>query len=239
MEKIRIQKLLSDAGYCSRRKAEALIAAGKVKLNGHPVKLGDQATRADLITVNGEAVRIPRRKVKRYLMLYKPRGYVTTTSDELDRRCVMDLLDGVEERVYPVGRLDKNSEGLLIMTNDGEFAQKVMHPRFHLKKQYLVITNGFCTNTQADRLRAMKTLEDEPIQPVDVRICERSETSSKLMFVLSEGKNRQIRRMCEAAGLTVMQLRRIAIGTIRLGTLESGCHRNLTKDEIKELTQSK
>ena len=116
MEKIRIQKLLSDAGYCSRRKAEALIAAGKVKLNGHPVKLGDQATRADLITVNGEAVRIPRRKVKRYLMLYKPRGYVTTTSDELDRRCVMDLLDGVEERVYPVGRLDKDSEGLLLLT---------------------------------------------------------------------------------------------------------------------------
>lgn len=119
MEKIRIQKLLSDAGYCSRRKAEALIAAGKVKLNGHPVKLGDQATRADLITVNGEAVRIPRKKVKRYLMLYKPRGYVTTTSDELDRRCVMDLLDGVEERVYPVGRLDKDSEGLLLLTNDG------------------------------------------------------------------------------------------------------------------------
>ena len=105
MEKIRIQKLLSDAGYCSRRKAEALIAAGKVKLNGHPVKLGDQATRADLITVNGEAVRIPRKKVKRYLMLYKPRGYVTTTSDELDRRCVMDLLDGVEERSRQLGHI--------------------------------------------------------------------------------------------------------------------------------------
>ena len=110
MEKIRIQKLLADAGYCSRRKAEALIAAGKVKVNGHPVKLGDQATYKDLLTVNGERVAISRKKSYRYLMLYKPRGYVTTTSDELNRRCVMDLLTDVEERVYPIGRLDKDSE---------------------------------------------------------------------------------------------------------------------------------
>lgn len=128
MEKIRIQKLLADAGYCSRRQAEQLISAGKVKLNGHPVKLGDKGTLADLITVSGERVYLPRKKQYRYLMLYKPRGYVTTTSDELNRRCVMDLLEDVEERVYPVGRLDKDSEGLLLLTNDGNFANGIMHP---------------------------------------------------------------------------------------------------------------
>ena len=165
MEKVRIQKLLSDAGYCSRRKAEALIAAGKVKLNGHPVKLGDQATRADLITVNGEAVRIPRRKVKRYLMLYKPRGYVTTTSDELDRRCVMDLLDGVEERVYPVGRLDKDSEGLLLLTNDGEFANNIMHPSRHISKTYRVTVRPDVTEEQLITLSSSMELDGKMTQP--------------------------------------------------------------------------
>ena len=168
MEKIRIQKLLSDAGYCSRRKAEALIAAGKVKLNGHPVKLGDQATRADLITVNGEAVRIPRRKVKRYLMLYKPRGYVTTTSDELDRRCVMDLLDGVEERVYPVGRLDKDSEGLLLLTNDGEFANNIMHPSRHISKTYRVTVRPDISEEQLIALSSGVELDGKMTLPANV-----------------------------------------------------------------------
>ena len=208
MEKIRIQKLLSDAGYCSRRKAEALIAAGKVKLNGHPVKLGDQATRADLITVNGEAVRIPRRKVKRYLMLYKPRGYVTTTSDELDRRCVMDLLDGVEERVYPVGRLDKDSEGLLLLTNDGEFANNIMHPSRHISKTY--------------------------------RVTVRPDISEEQLIALSsgvelDGRNRQIRRMCEALGLEVARLRRTSIGPLKLGMLKPGTYRDLTAEELRAI----
>ena len=136
MEKIRIQKLLADAGYCSRRQAEQLISAGKVKLNGHPVKLGDKGTLADLITVSGERVYLPRKKQYRYLMLYKPRGYVTTTSDELNRRCVMDLLEDVEERVYPVGRLDKDSEGLLLMTDDGAFINMLTHPSGGVGKLY-------------------------------------------------------------------------------------------------------
>ena len=235
---MRLQKYVSDCGLMSRRAAEKEIEAGSFTVNGEVAVIGQQIEpEKDIIKYKGTRVRNGGRKY--YIALNKPAGYVTTANDEMGRQNVCELVSDINARLYPVGRLDKNSEGLLIMTNDGEFAQKVMHPRFHLKKQYLVITNGFCTNTQADRLRAMKTLENEPIQPVDVRICERSETSSKLMFVLSEGKNRQIRRMCEAAGLTVMQLRRIAIGTIRLGTLESGCHRNLTKYEIKELTQCK
>ncbi|MBR5405944.1 MAG: rRNA pseudouridine synthase, partial [Oscillospiraceae bacterium] len=128
MEKIRIQKLLSDCGFCSRRKAEALISAGRVKVNGHPVRLGDKALPTELITVDGERVTVPKRKEFRYIMLNKPRGYVTTMSDEQGRRCVTDLLEGIEERVYPIGRLDRNSEGLLLLTNDGAFANGIMHP---------------------------------------------------------------------------------------------------------------
>lgn len=148
MEKIRIQKLLADAGYCSRRQAEALISSGKIKVNGHPVKLGDKALPTDLITVGGERVYIPRKKQYRYLMLYKPRGYVTTTADELDRRCVMDLLEDVEERVYPVGRLDKDSEGLLLLTNDGAFANGIMHPSRHISKTYRVTVRPDVTEEQ-------------------------------------------------------------------------------------------
>ena len=218
MEKIRIQKLLSDAGYCSRRKAEALIAAGKVKLNGHPVKLGDQATRADLITVNGEAVRIPRKKVKRYLMLYKPRGYVTTTSDELDRRCVMDLLNGVEERVYPVGRLDKDSEGLLLLTNDGEFANNIMHPSRHISKTYRVTVRP-----------------DKMTLPANVVVKTKEPNRVVLLMTIQEGRNRQIRRMCEALGLEVARLRRTSIGPLKLGMLKPGTYRDLTAEELRAI----
>ena len=143
MEKTRIQKIIADSGYCSRRKAESLIAAGQVKCNGRPVKLGDKAGSRDLITVNGERIAIPKKKQKLYLMLNKPRGYVTTMSDELDRRCVMDLLEDVPERVYPVGRLDRNSEGLLLLTNDGDFANRLMHPSHEIEKCYRVLVSGF------------------------------------------------------------------------------------------------
>lgn len=235
---MRLQKYVSDCGLMSRRAAEKEIEAGKFTVNGETAVIGQQIEpQKDIIKYNGVRVRSGGRKY--YIAVNKPTGYVTTANDELGRQNVCELVSDIGARLYPVGRLDKNSEGLLIMTNDGAFAQKVMHPRFHLKKQYLVIINGYCTNAQADSLRAMKSIDGEPIQPVEVRIVERSDTSSKLMFTLSEGKNRQIRRMCENVGVTIMQLRRISIGSVRLGTLEPGCHRNLTKDEIKELTQSK
>ena len=224
MEKIRIQKLLSDAGYCSRRKAEALIAAGKVKLNGHPVKLGDQATRADLITVNGEAVRIPRRKVKRYIMLYKPRGYVTTTSDELDRRCVMDLLDGVEERVYPVGRLDKDSEGLLLLTNDGEFANT-----------YRVTVRPDISEEQLIALSSGVELDGKMTLPANVVVKTKEPNRVVLLMTIQEGRNRQIRRMCEALGLEVARLRRTSIGPLKLGMLKPGTYRDLTAEELRAI----
>ncbi len=235
---MRLQKYVSDCGLMSRRAAEKEIEAGKFTVNGEIAVIGQQVEpQKDIIKYNGGRVRSGGRKY--YIAVNKPTGYVTTANDELGRQNVCELVSDIGVRLYPVGRLDKNSEGLLIMTNDGAFAQKVMHPRFHLKKQYLVIINGYCTNAQADSLRAMKSIDGEPIQPVEVRIVDRSDSSSKLMFTLSEGKNRQIRRMCENVGITIMQLRRISIGSVRLGTLEPGCHRNLTKDEIKELTQSK
>ena len=128
MEKTRIQKIISDCGYCSRRKAEELMSAGRVKLNGHPVKPGDKASLRDIITIDGERIYRSKKKNNIYIMLNKPRGYVTTMSDEMGRKCVTELLDDVNERVYPVGRLDKNSEGLLLFTNDGNFANNIMHP---------------------------------------------------------------------------------------------------------------
>ncbi len=162
------------AGRCRilfRRQAEKLISDGKVKVNGHPVKLGDKATLADLITVGGERVYLPRKKQYRYLMLYKPRGYVTTTSDELNRRCVMDLLEDVEERVYPVGRLDKDSEGLLLLTNDGSFANGIMHPSRHISKTYRVTVRPDVTEEQLIALSGSMELDGKMTQPATV-VCQ-------------------------------------------------------------------
>lgn len=235
MEKIRIQKLLSDAGFCSRRRAEAYISAGKVKVNGHPVKLGDKALPTDIITVAGERVYIPRKKNKRYIMLYKPRGYVTTMSDELDRRCVTDLLEGIEERVYPVGRLDKDSEGLLLLTNDGNFANGIMHPSRHINKTYRVTVRPDVTEEQLIQLSQGMDLDGTVIQPATVVVKTKEPGRVVLLITIHEGKNRQIRRMCEAVGLEVARLRRISIGPVKLGMLKPGTYRDLTAEELRAL----
>ncbi len=235
MEKIRIQKLLADAGYCSRRKAEVLISAGKIKVNGHPVKLGDKASAADLITVGGERVYLPRKKQFRYLMLNKPRGYVTTTSDELERRCVMDLLTDVEERVYPVGRLDKDSEGLLLFTNDGAFANGIMHPSRHISKTYRVTVRPDITEEQLITLSGSMDLDGKMTQPATVVVKTKEPGRVVLLMTIHEGKNRQIRRMCEQVGLEVARLRRISVGPLKLGMLKPGTYRDLTADELRAL----
>lgn len=235
MEKIRIQKLLADVGYCSRRQAEALISAGKIKVNGHPVKLGDKATAADLITVRGERVNIPRKKQYRYLMLNKPRGYVTTTSDELERRCVMDLLTDVEERVYPVGRLDKDSEGLLLLTNDGAFANGIMHPSRHISKTYRVTVRPSVTEEQLITLSGSMEIDGKMTQPATVVVKTKELGRVVLLMTIHEGKKRQIRRMCEQVGLEVARLRRISIGPLKLGMLKPGTYRDLTADELRAL----
>lgn len=235
MEKIRIQKLLADAGYCSRRQAEALISSGKIKVNGHPVKLGDKALPTDLITVGGERVYIPRKKQYRYLMLYKPRGYVTTTADELDRRCVMDLLEDVEERVYPVGRLDKDSEGLLLLTNDGAFANGIMHPSRHISKTYRVTVRPDVTEEQLIALSKGIELDGKMTQPATVVVKTKEPGRVVLLMTIHEGRNRQIRRMCESVGLEVARLRRISIGPLKLGMLKPGTYRDLTAEELRAL----
>ena len=236
MEKIRVQKILSDCGYCSRRKAEALIAAGRVKNNGRPVKIGDKALPTDLLTVDGERIYVPKKKEFRYIMLNKPRGYVTTLSDEQGRRCVTDLLEGVGTRVYPVGRLDRNSEGLLLFTNDGNFANGIMHPSREVTKTYRVTVRPPVSEEQLAQMAAGVTLDDGfKTAPANI-VTKVSEPERVVLLVtIHEGKKREVRRMCDAVGLEVARLRRISIGPVKLGMLKPGEWRDLTAEELRAL----
>lgn len=235
MEKIRIQKMIADSGYCSRRKAETIISQGRVRLNGRPVKLGDKCGFKDIVTIDGERLYMPRKKNFVYIMLNKPRGYVTTVSDELDRRCVMDLLDGVEERVYPVGRLDRNSEGLLLFTNDGEFANSIMHPSRHIAKTYRVTVRPDISDEQLVRLSEGVEIDGRKTLPASVVVKEKQQGRVVMLITIKEGRNRQIRKMCEAVGLEVARLRRISIGPLKLGMLKPSAWRELTADELRAI----
>ena len=235
MEKIRIQKMIADSGVCSRRKAEELISRGRVKLNGHPVKLGDKCGFKDIITIDGERLYIPKKKSFRYIIMNKPRGYVTTVSDELDRRCVMDLLDDVEDRVYPVGRLDRNSEGLLLFTNDGEFANSIMHPSRHISKTYRVTVRPDISDEQLIRLSEGVEIDGKRTLPATVIVKDKQPGRVVLLMTIKEGRNRQIRKMCEAVGLEVARLRRTSIGPIKLGMLKPGTYRDLTAEELRAI----
>lgn len=225
--------MIADSGVCSRRKAEELISKGRVKLNGHPVKLGDKCGYKDLITIDGERIYMPRKRSFLYIMMNKPRGYVTTVSDELDRRCVMDLLEGVEERVYPVGRLDRNSEGLLLFTNDGEFANSIMHPSRHISKTYRVTVRPGISDEQLVQLSEGVELDGKKTMPASVVVKDKEPGRVVLLITIKEGRNRQIRRMCEAVGLEVARLRRISIGPLKLGMLKPGAFRELTAEELR------
>lgn len=235
MEKIRIQKMIADSGVCSRRAAEQLILQGRVKLNGHPVKLGDKCGFKDLITIDGERIALPKKKNLTYIMLNKPRGYVTTVSDELDRRCVMDLLEDVDERVYPVGRLDRNSEGLLLFTNDGEFANSIMHPSRHVSKTYRVTVRPDINDEQLVALSEGVVIDGKKTLPATVVVKDKEPGRVVMLITIKEGRNRQIRKMCEAVGLEVARLRRISIGPLKLGMLKPGRWRELTADELRAL----
>lgn len=227
--------MIADSGYCSRRKAETLISQGRVKINGRPVKLGDKCGFKDLITVDGERLYMPRKKNLVYIMLNKPRGYVTTVSDELDRRCVMDLIGDVEERVYPVGRLDRNSEGLLLFTNDGEFANSIMHPSRHIAKTYRVTVRPDISDEQLVQLAEGVEIDGRKTLPASVVVKEKQQGRVVLLITIKEGRNRQIRKMCEAVGLEVARLRRISIGPLKLGMLKPATWRELTPDELRAL----
>lgn len=229
----RLQKLLSAAGVCSRRTAEGYITAGRVTVNGLPASLGQRADpERDEIRLDGRPLGAKAAPV--YLMLNKPRGYVTTLSDEKGRPTAAELVRGCGVRVYPVGRLDLNSEGLLLMTNDGDLAQRMTHPSHEVSKTYHVSVSGALEGA-AEHLSALRDLEGEPIRPARVSVLGRAGETAELSVTIHEGKNRQVRRMCAACGLTVRRLRRVREHTLALGTLPSGSWRYLTEEEIRTL----
>jgi 23S rRNA pseudouridine2605 synthase len=232
--KIRLQKHLSQCGIASRRKAEELIENGRVRINGRVASLGDKVDpKRDKVIVNGKNVVPVTEKV--YIMLHKPRGFVTTMKDELDRKCVSDLVKNVGTKVYPVGRLDRNSEGLLIMTNDGELANALTHPSAQVNKTYRVTVKGTVTDEQIDKMASGIKLDDKVTQPCDIFVMERKEDRTVLCFIIHEGINRQIRRMCEAVKLEVMRLKRTEIAGVKLGMLKQGDWRELNVRELQRL----
>ena len=237
MAEQRIQKVLADQGICSRREAERLIAAGKVKVNGHPVTLSDKMDPDyDKVMIDGQTQRIVRKRQYTYIMLHKPRGYLTTRSDDRGRKTVMDLVSDVPAMLRPVGRLDKDSEGLLLLTNDGEFANLLTHPSHGVTKLYRVTVHPHATEEQLIALTDGVVLDDgTKTQPVVIRVVADEPERTVMEMTLSEGKNRQIRRMCEAVGLDVARLRRTAVGPVKLGMLAPGQFRELDKQEVRAL----
>ena len=231
--KERLQKILSARGVASRRKAEEMITAGRVFVNGVCASLGDTADpELDQITVDGDIIPSPQKKV--YIILHKPRGYVTTLSDEKGRRNAAELVADCGMRVYPVGRLDMDSEGLLLFTNDGDFAQKMMHPSHEVDKTYLVTVKGY-TSANLERLKQPVTLDGYTIKTPQIRLLETPGEKARLEVVIHEGRNRQVRRMCELAGMEVVRLVRITEGSLRLGNLPRGKWRYLTDEETAGL----
>lgn len=235
--KIRLQKFLSEAGVASRRKSEELIAQGAVRVNNRTAKIGDSVDPVrDTVTVHGR--RVNRINETRYILLNKPRGYVTTTDDDLGRKCVTELVSDIKIRLYPVGRLDRVSEGALILTNDGDFANAIMHPSKHVPKTYRVTVKSDVTKSMIEALSGGIELDGRMTAPADVHIIDKSEGRTVLEIVLYEGRNRQIRRMCESLGLEVVRLKRVAIGNVKLGTLPVGRYRELTEKEVRSLLSS-
>lgn len=235
--KERLQKILSAAGICSRRAAETYIKEGHVKVNGITANLGDSADlEQDEIVVNG---RIIGKKARRmvYIMLNKPRGYVTTLSDEADRKTVADLIQDVPERVYPVGRLDMHSEGLLLLTNDGQLAHSLMHPSHEVYKEYLVkLTPDEDGLPSPEKpLSGVIELDGERLLPAKCRLLTKTENGYIMTIAIRQGKNRQIRRMCAKCGYTVNSLKRVSEGDVKLGELPSGRWRYLTEAEVRYL----
>ena len=236
MEDVRLQKVIADSGLCSRRKAEELIEAGRVKVNGHPAFIGQKINpKKDLVTVDGQKLQGRTMRQYQYIMLNKPRGYLTAMSDDRGRKCVVELLKNVLDRVYPVGRLDLNSEGLLLFTNDGEFANLMMHPSHRVPKCYRVTVHNEVTDETQIALSEGVEIDGVKTLPAEVRVVTEEEGRTVMLITITEGRNRQIRKMCEAVGLTVARLKRISIGPLRLGMLKPGEYRSLKKDEVDAL----
>lgn len=232
----RLQKLIASSGLMSRRAAEEKIAAGQVTVNGVTARLGDKADEEhDQILVDGKP--LPPTGVRHYIMLNKPRGYVTTLSDEKGRRDVTQLLKGLDARVYPAGRLDMYSEGLLILTDDGDFANKLTHPSGLMEKRYRVWVQGAGASEKAELLRRPIEIDGYVTREAQVRLLAGFDEGAVLELSIFEGRNRQVRRMCEAAGLKVTKLLRVAEGPLTLGELATGRWRPLTAEEIRRVME--
>ena len=228
----KLQKIIAAAGICSRRKAEELINEGRVAVNGIVATIGDKASDLDEITIDGKP--LPKKSENVYFMLNKPKGYVTTAADEKGRKNVTELINE-PERVYPVGRLDMYSEGLLIMTNDGDLTYKLTHPRHEMYKEYLV---GMMGDKNKDAVRLMENVREidgyKIAKPI-VRKISDTDYGVVLSVKIREGRNRQIRKMCENCGYKVIFLKRVAVGSLKLGELKAGQYRALTQAEVDAL----
>ena len=249
MAEQRIQKVLSDQGVCSRRAAEKLIDEGRVKVNGHPVTLGDKMDPDfDKVSIDGKSVRIVRKRQYTYLMLNKPRGYITTASDERGRKTVMDLLTGVDRRVYPIGRLDKDSEGLLLLTNEGGLAHELLSPKKHVDKIYYAKVSGKVTEEDVVKLaEGVDIGEKDLTRPARLEILSTWESGtesaeagknweSEIRLTIHEGKFHQVKRMMEALGKKVTYLKRLSMGPMALPSdLPTGKYRSLTEKELELL----
>ena len=222
---VRLQKYMADCGIASRRKSEEMIADGMVKVNGRIAVIGDKINPAsDKVVVKGRKLGSAAKQKRWYIMINKPRGYVTTMNDEMGRKCVAELVKDVPARVYPVGRLDRDSEGLLLMTNDGDFANKVTHPSKHVYKVYRVTVRPGINEEQLIKMSSGMVIDGRKTAPAEIHVLQREEGRCVLEIILREGRNRQIRKMCEQLGLEVPRLKRTAIGQVRL-----------TKDEVHRL----
>lgn len=234
MEEMRIQKYISDCGLMSRRAAEKEIAFGHFTVNGERAEIGQKIVPGlDKVAYKGKPVVGGSKKL--YVMLYKPRGYVTTMNDEEGRRCIPELLEGIPDRVYPCGRLDMDSEGLLILTNDGEVANKLMHPKNHVEKIYHVKIKTEIAPEKLEALNGPMEIDGYKIKPVKVSIIERKEGYTVLKFVLCEGRNRQIRKMCEQVELQILRLKRVTVGELTIGMLTPGKWKYMNFKEISYL----
>lgn len=235
MEKIRLQKYMADAGIMSRRAAEEEIKNGNVSVNGHVAELGTKIDpRNDVVAYRGKRIRYEKKEYT-YIMMNKPRGYLCSTTDDRGRKCVTDLLDGVSTRVYPVGRLDLVSEGILLLTDDGELKNRLTHPKHTIGKVYRVKVAGKVSDEQMEILTSELVIDGYKIKPVAVTVTGEDEGGTVLKMTLFEGRNRQIRKMCEAADLTVKRLSRVSIGNLKLDGLPVGKWRYLEKHEIDYL----
>lgn len=234
MQPVRLQKFISDAGLMSRRSAEEEIRKGNVSVNGHIAELGMKIDPLkDIVTLKNKRINYEKREYI-YIMMNKPRGYLSSTSDDRGRKCVVDLLD-IDARVYPVGRLDLISEGMLLLTDDGELKNRLTHPSHSLPKLYRVKVAEEVTEAQYTTLTSPMVIDGYEIKPVTVSVGESDESGTVLKMTLIEGRNRQIRKMCEAAGLTVKRLSRVSIGDLKLNNLPVGKWRYLTSAEIEYL----